>query len=75
MATRKKTTPAKAKSSTATKARKTTRKSTKKTVTPSYDVIAERAWCIWNDNGCQPGQDEHNWLQAEAQLKSELVTC
>jgi hypothetical protein len=72
MATRKKTnTPARTKA----KATVRTRKSTPKVVAPTHDAIAERAWCIWKDNGCQPGQDEHNWLEAAAQLKTELVSC
>lgn len=75
MATTKKTTVAKAKSNTTTRTRKTTRKSTKKVVAPSYDIIAERAWHIWMEKGCQPGQDEQNWLEAVAQLESELVSC
>ena len=72
MATRKKkTAPAQAKTAAAAK----TRKSPQKAVEPSEDMISERAWCIWKDNGCQPGQDEHNWLEAVAQLKTELVSC
>jgi len=68
-------TTAKAKSSTATKAKRTARKSKKTVVAPSYDAIAERAWCIWTDNGCQPGQEEHNWFEAVSQLEAEKVTC
>ncbi len=71
MATRsKKPVTAKAKTAAAAK----TRKSPKKVIEPSEDIIAERAWCIWKDNGCQPGQDEHNWLEAVAQLKTEPVS-
>ncbi|MCF7975046.1 MAG: DUF2934 domain-containing protein [Phycisphaerae bacterium] len=70
-----KTTPSKAKPRTTAKAKKAPRKSSKKVATPSYDVIAERAWSIWMDKGCQPGQDEQNWLEAVAQLESELVSC
>jgi Protein of unknown function (DUF2934) len=70
MATRsKKTTSAKAKTAAAK-----TRKSPKKVIKPSEDMIAERAWCIWKDNGCQSGQDEHNWSEAVSQLKTELVS-
>ena len=71
MATRKKKiTPVKTKTAAAAK----TRKSPKKVIEPSEDIIAERAWCIWMDNGCQPGQEEHNWFEAVAQLEAELVT-
>ncbi len=74
MGTQKKTkTTAKAKKTT--KTRKATSKSAKKVSAPSYEVIAERAWCIWQDNGCQPGRDEHNWFEAVAQLETELVSC
>jgi hypothetical protein len=38
----------------------------------THAQIAERAWAIWQDKGCQPGQDEQNWREAEAQLKAEL---
>lgn len=55
--------------------KKTTRKTTKKVVAPSHDIIAERAWCLWMDSGCQPGQEEHNWFEAVAQLETELATC
>ena len=70
-----KTTAAKVKSSTTTRTRKTTRKSASKVAALSYDAIAERAWHIWMEKGCQPGQDEQNWLEAVAQLESELVSC
>jgi hypothetical protein len=72
---KKKNTTAKAKTNTTAKTRKATSKSAKKGSAPSYEVIAERAWCIWQDNGCQPGRDEHNWLEAVAQLETELVSC
>jgi hypothetical protein len=41
-------------------------------VTLTHQSIAERAWSIWQSSGCSPGQDEQNWLEAEAQLKQEL---
>jgi len=40
----------------------------------SYHQIEERAKAIWQASGCQPGRDEHNWYEAEAQLKAELHT-
>ena len=43
-----------------------------KTKMPTHDQIAERAWAIWIKGGCLPGQDRHNWLEAERQLKAEL---
>jgi len=52
----------------------TPQKSTR--VTPgsalSHDQIAARARTIWQAKGCRPGQDVQNWLEAEAQLKSEM---
>jgi hypothetical protein len=38
----------------------------------SHDLIVERARAIWLERGCPSGQDEENWHQAEAQLKTEL---
>jgi hypothetical protein len=45
----------------------TTGKSTKIT----HEQIALRAREIYMKRGCRPGQDEQNWLEAEAQLKAE----
>lgn len=66
------------KSGTATMERKTqssskkAAKSSKPSVTLTHDQIAQRAQVIWHQKGCQPGQDEQNWREAEAQLKAEL---
>jgi hypothetical protein len=38
----------------------------------SHEQVALRAREIWMKRGCRPGQDEQNWLEAEAQLKAEL---
>jgi len=38
----------------------------------THEQIAERAKQIWQQRGCKPGEDEQNWLEAEAQLKAEL---
>jgi len=38
----------------------------------THDLIAERARAIWLERGCSPDQDEENWREAEAQLKTEL---
>lgn len=37
----------------------------------THEQIAERAKAIWRSKGCKSGQDEQNWLEAEAQLKAE----
>lgn len=41
-------------------------------VGPTYEQIARRAEEIWQQKGCPPDQDDLNWREAEAQLKSEL---
>lgn len=41
--------------------------------TLTHQRIAERAWSIWQNRGCSPGEDERNWLEAETQLKQELA--
>lgn len=35
----------------------------------SHDDIARRAYAIYLNTGCQPGQCEQNWCQAEAELR------
>ncbi|UCD49324.1 MAG: DUF2934 domain-containing protein [Phycisphaerales bacterium] len=39
---------------------------------PTHQQIAERARAIWLGRGCVAGEDEHNWLDAEAQLRHEM---
>jgi hypothetical protein len=39
----------------------------------THQQIAERAKVIWRKKGCPAGQDEQNWLEAEAQLKREFA--
>lgn len=61
-------------SATATAVRPTTVKSgtTGRSTKISHEQVALRAREIWMKRGCRPGQDEQNWLEAEAQLKAEL---
>lgn len=40
---------------------------------PTHDQISKRAHEIWVKRGCKPGQDEKNWLEAEAQLRTEMA--
>ncbi len=47
-------------------------KSSKSAATLTHEQIAQRAEVIWQQKGCQPGQDDQNWSEAEAQLKTEL---
>jgi hypothetical protein len=48
----------------------------KKSATPllTHKQIEERAKAIWKQKGCPSGEDEKNWLEAEAQLKKELAS-
>jgi hypothetical protein len=41
-------------------------------VTLTHDLIAERARTIWLERGCSSDQDEQNWRDAEAQLRTEM---
>jgi len=38
----------------------------------THRQIAERARAIWLGRGCLAGEDERNWLEAEAQLRQEM---
>lgn len=40
---------------------------------PTREQISKRAHDIWIKRGCKPGQDEQNWLEAEAQLRAEMA--
>ena len=40
--------------------------------TLTHEQIAQRAHQIWEKRGRPAGQDEKNWLEAEAQLRREL---
>ncbi len=40
----------------------------------THDLIAERARAIWLERGCSCNQDQENWREAEAQLKTEMGT-
>ena len=35
----------------------------------THEQISEKAWGIWQSNGCKHGEDERNWSEAETQLK------
>jgi len=37
----------------------------------THERIAERAFAIWQNRGCIPGEDERNWFEAETQLRAE----
>jgi hypothetical protein len=41
-------------------------------VPPTHKQIEDRAGEIWHRKGCPIGQDEQNWLDAEAELKKEM---
>jgi hypothetical protein len=38
---------------------------TEKRPTLNRDAIARMAWHIWQQEGCQHGRDQENWLKAE----------
>jgi hypothetical protein len=40
---------------------------------PTHDQISKRAHDLWLKKGCKHGQDEQNWLEAEAQLRAEMA--
>ncbi|MBI5395237.1 MAG: DUF2934 domain-containing protein [Verrucomicrobia bacterium] len=42
------------------------------TNTIQHENIAKRAYEIYIGSGAQPGRDQENWMQAEAELRSEL---
>jgi hypothetical protein len=42
------------------------------TMKVSQDKIAQRAYEKWCKRGCQHGHDQQDWLEAEAELRSEM---
>jgi hypothetical protein len=40
---------------------------------PTHEHISKRAHEIWVKRGSKPGQEEKNWLEAEAQLRAEMA--
>ena len=40
-----------------------------------FDAVAARAADIWRRKGRPHGQDEQNWLQAEAELRAEATSA
>jgi len=38
----------------------------------THGQISERAWALWRERGCMPGQAEQNWHEAESLLRAEL---
>ena len=37
-----------------------------------HDMIAKRAYAIWQSHGCPRGTAVQDWLQAEAEVKREI---
>jgi hypothetical protein len=35
---------------------------------PDQEAIRLRAYQIWHENGCLPGREVENWMQAEREL-------
>lgn len=40
---------------------------------PTIEMIAARAYEIWQESGCQQGRDAENWYQAERELRARMV--
>jgi len=38
-----------------------------------HDLIAQRAFVIWQSRGCPQGTPQEDWLQAEAEVKAEVA--
>ncbi len=38
-----------------------------------HEKIAQRAYEKWCKRGCQHGHDRQDWLEAEAELRSEMA--
>jgi hypothetical protein len=41
---------------------------------PNHDLIAERAFQLWQAHGCPEGTAEQDWLQAEAELHAQAAS-
>ena len=37
---------------------------------PNHEMVAKRAFEIWQRHGCPQGSEFHDWLAAEAELRS-----
>ena len=48
-----------------------TGKPKKKVGIPDHETVAERAFEIWQNEGCPQGRDLEHWLQAEIELRFE----
>lgn len=55
-----------------TKQGQTTESYQTKSEEPTHEQIAARAFEIYLRNGCRPGEDEQNWLQAEKELRQGI---
>ena len=43
------------------------------TAGPTIEMIAKRAYEIWQAQGCPEGRDAENWYQAERELRARLA--
>jgi len=39
---------------------------------PQEDAIAQRAYHIWLENGCENGREEQHWQQAQRELSNQV---
>ena len=44
------------------------------TLTPKQEQIAERAYLLYVESGCQHGRDVEHWLRAEKELGGHFFT-
>lgn len=44
-------------------------RSQRRAVEPPREIIARRAYYIWQEHGCPPGKDVEDWLQAEEEMR------
>ena len=41
---------------------------------PTIEMIAKRAYEIWQAQGCPEGRDAENWYQAERELSARMAS-
>jgi DUF2934 family protein len=45
------------------------------TISPTHEAIAIRAYELYKKSGCRSGCDAEFWLEAEHQLRQELISA
>jgi hypothetical protein len=44
-----------------------------RSTSPSHEMIARRAYRKWQARGCPSGTHLQDWLEAETELKAEMI--